>query len=136
MKKVFLVILSLVLLLSLLGCEKPEEDPYIPSTNTDSATTQITIEGGNVVARGESEFFESTITYFFEEGVYAYTQSETYYVDVNSSEMAYQAALDAGAYEDVALEEQTVSFKADDSYIFEGMSVESAASYLSESVLF
>jgi len=136
MKKVLVVIVSLVLLLSLIGCEKAEEDPYIPSTNTDSATTQITIEDGNVVARGESEFFKATITYFFEEGVYAYTQSETYYVDSNSSERAYQAALDAGTYEDVALEKQTVSFKANDSYIFEGMSVDTAASYLAGSVLF
>jgi uncharacterized lipoprotein YehR (DUF1307 family) len=136
MKKVFIVMLSLVVLLSFAGCEKPEEDPYIPSTNTDAATTQVTIEEGNVVARGESEFFKATITYVFEEGVYARTISETYYVDAASSEMAYQAALDAGAYEEVTLEEQTVSFTANDAYIFEGMSVETAASYLASSVLF
>ncbi|MDX9888385.1 MAG: hypothetical protein RBS51_03870 [Anaerovoracaceae bacterium] len=136
MKKFCLVIVSLIVLMSFVGCEKADPDPYIPSTNTDAATTQITIEEGNIVARGESEFFKSTITYFFEEGVYAYTQSETYYVDPASSEIAYQGALDSGVYEDVTLEEQTVSFKADDSYIFEGMSVETAASYLAGSVLF
>ena len=136
MKKVLVVIMSLVVLLSFIGCEKPEEDPYIPSTNTDSATTEITIQEGNIVARGESEFFTSTITYVFEEGVYAFTQSETYYVDKVSSETAYQSTLDAGIYEDVTLEEQTVSFKANDSYIFEGMSVDTAASYLADSVLF
>jgi hypothetical protein len=96
MKKFCLVIVSLIVLMSFVGCEKADPDPYIPSTNTDAATTQITIEEGNIVARGESEFFKSTITYFFEEGVYAY----------------------------------------DDSYIFEGMSVETAASYLAGSVLF
>ena len=128
--------LSLVLILSFVGCEKAEEDPYIPATNTDSATTEITIENGNVVARGESDFFKATITYVFEEGLYAYTTSETYYVDASSSETAYQAALDAGIYEEVSLEEQTVSFRANDSYIFEGMSVETAASYLAGSVLF
>ena len=81
MKKVFVVVVSLIVLLSFVGCEKADPDPYIPSTNTDAATTQITIEEGNIVARGESEFFKATTTYFFEEGVYAYTQSETYYVD-------------------------------------------------------
>lgn len=136
MKKVFVVVVSLIVLLSFVGCEKADPDPYIPSANTDAATTQITIEEGNIVARGESEFFKATITYFFEEGVYAYTQSETYYVDPTNSETAYQAALDSGAYEDVTLEEQTVSFKANDSYIFEGMGVETAASYLAGSVLF
>ena len=71
MKKVFVVVVSLIVLLSFVGCEKADPDPYIPSTNTDAATTQITIEEGNIVARGESEFFKATITYFFEEGVYA-----------------------------------------------------------------
>lgn len=136
MKKVFVVIASFILILSLIGCEKVEEDPYIPSTNTDSATTEITIEDGNIVARGESEFFEATITYFFVDGVYSFTQSDTYYVDKTDSETAYQTALDSGNYEDVILEEQMVSFKANDSYIFEGMSVETAASYLAGSVLF
>lgn len=128
--------LSLVLLLSSVGCEKTEEEPYVPSTNTDSATTQVTIEDGNVVAKGESEYFSSISTYIFEEGVYAYTISETLYTDSSTSEIAYQAALDNGNFEEVVLEGQTVSFKANDSYIFEGMSVESAASYLEASVLF
>lgn len=136
MKKFIVVMLSLVLLLSFVGCEKVDKDPYIPSTYTDEATTQITIEEGNVVAQGESEYFKATITYVFEEGVYAYTLSQTDYVEAKYSEAAYQAALDAGNYEDVKLEEQTVSFKANDSYIFEGMSVETAAAYLAETILF
>lgn len=136
MKRFFVVLLSLVLLLSFAGCEKGEEDPYIPTTNTDSATTEITIEDGNVVAKGESEFFKATIVYVFEEGVYSHTLSETYYMDLKNSETAYQAALDAERYEDVVLKEQIVSFKANDSYIFEGMSAETAASYLAGSVIF
>jgi hypothetical protein len=137
MKKGFVVFLSLLLLVGMVACgEKAEEDPYIPSTNTQDATSVVTIEEGNVVVRGESDYFSSVVTYVFEEGVYAYTLSETQYVEEEHGEMAYQAALDAGVYEEVVFEGGLVTFRADDSYMFEGMGLETAANYIAGSVIF
>jgi len=137
MKKLFVVFLALLLMFALVACGgQQEEDPYVPATNTQDATTVVTIEDGNVVARGESEYFSAIITYVFEEGTYAYTLSETKYNEKAHGEQAYQAAMDAGIYEEVSYEGDTVSFRADDSYVFEGMGLETAANYVAGSVVF
>ena len=42
----------------------------------------------------------------------------------------------AGIYEEVSYEGDMVSFRADDSYVFEGMGLETAANYIAGSVVF
>lgn len=135
-RKIGLILVLVLALMLIAGCgPKEPEDVYVPTTNTEGAEMVVTIEEGNVVARGESPYFASKITYFFSEEGYEYTLSETEYFEEKFAEDAYEAAVNYG-FEDVTIDENTVSFKADDSYMFTGMSVESVASYVAQSVIF
>lgn len=135
-KRGVILILMLSLVLSMSACKQKEEDPYIPSHNTEGATTEIRIEDGNVVAKGVSDYFEAVITYVFDDLGYAYTLSETVYSEESHALVAYENAQAMGNSEDVLIEGNRVSFRADDSYVFEGMSLETAANYLLYAVLF
>ena len=135
-RKIGLILVLVFVLVLASGCgPKEAEDVYVPSTNTEGAEMTVTIEDGNVVARGESQYFNSKITYVFSEEGYVYTLSETEYTEESYAEDAYEAAIDSG-FSEVTIEGNTVSFKVDDTYMFTGMSVESAASYVAQSVIF
>ncbi len=135
-RKAGLLLILIVVLAFSVGCgSKEPEDVYVPTTNTEGAEMVVTIEDGNVVASGESDYFSSKITYVFSEEGYQYTFSKTEYKQEGFAEQAYESAVNSGFLE-VTIDGDTVSFKADDTYMFTGMSVESAAHYIAQSVIF